>query len=518
MNINRTIATLIATLSLLLPLSLAAKENPQRTEIKVQSSEKWWGLVVEPERVMLPFEGSFVVNTSEFSPTLYRANVLLSNRGRYLWSEEPFTVSFDGKQIVVSVSEGEAPKLQKSGRTLREAYLMCIHKNCPPTDIELTPLLFRNPIYELGGSEALLTNQESVLAFARTLKDKGVPNGTILLPLGWNSPTGALTFDTEAFDSPRAMIDSLHAECMQVMLTVTPYVMAAGRGYQLGRKEGRLLTNDGGEPVVFQTRLGYTACLDLTEPLIELMTESLTQLQTDYGVDGFYFDCLDALPLLEQNPTQLEEFLSAWHSIGSKVNVALYSTPRCNRYGNSASSVSTARHYTWDSLSESLERAIDASLLGFGHTSLAADLDFEHNNQELILRTAQLSAMLPVAIVPYSVWGLKDNAPLLKILDWRAQSGDYYLELARAGSSSAEPIVRHLEYQFPRTGFTNCRDEFMVGTRWLIAPVVNSAGVRMVRLPKGRWRDYESGRIFKGPRVIDANVADGKVAIFEKVD
>ena len=40
----------------------------------------------------------------------------------------------------------------------------------------------------------------------------------------------------------------------------------------------------------------------------------------------------------------------------------------------------------------------------------------------------------------------------------------------------------------------------------------------MVRLPKGRWREYESGRVFKGPRVIDVDVTSGKVALFERVE
>ena len=133
-----------------------------------------------------------------------------------------------------------------------------------------------------------------------------------------------------------------------------------------------------------------------------------------------------------------------------------------------------------------------------------------------MLRTAQLAAMLPVAIIPYALWSIDDREAVDALLKWRAEMGTYYLELARQSTTSAEPIVRHLEYQFPRTGFTNSRDQFMIGDRYLVAPVIDDSSKRMVRLPKGRWQD-QGGRIIKGPRVIDADVSGSKMAIFKAV-
>ena len=58
----------------------------------------------------------------------------------------------------------------------------------------------------------------------------------------------------------------------------------------------------------------------------------------------------------------------------------------------------------------------------------------------------------------------------------------------------------------------------MIGPKWLVAPVVGDSGVRMVRLPKGRWKEIGSGRIIKGPRVIDVDVSDGKTPIYERIE
>ena len=499
--------------------SLWAKGDKNATQIKVQNGEKWWGLVVDPATLHLPFEHAFSISTSELSPIHYSANMMLSNRGRYVWSSKPFVVTYDGKTLTVSTTNGEpAPEVEKSGRSLREAYLMCCHKNFPPCAIGSASVLFESPIYELGGESSLLYTSKDVLAFADMLAQRGAPKGTVLLPQGWSSPSGAMVFDAEAYPDAREMIDHLHAEGMKVMLTVTPYVMAAGRGYRQRLSDGSLLTDGSGDVVVFESRVGYTACRALTPEGVGSLNASLKELQREYGVDGFYFDCLDAMDLLSDNPQRLREFLDAWHTVSEGIDVAIYSSPMGQQLGSIASSVSTTRDYTWESLDESLERAIDASVLGFSRTSLAADLNFHENNPELILRTASLAALLPVAIIPYSVWSLADTGAFCRLLKWRAENGAHYLSLAEQGVVSAEPIVRHLEYQYPRTGFTNARDEFMVGAKWLVAPVVQSGGVRMVRLPKGRWKEWGSGRIIKGPRVIDVDVSSGNTPIYEKME
>lgn len=510
--------TLLAV-ALLGTLTLLAKEPKSGTSVvKAQNGEKWWGLVVAPSIVGLPFEAPFEVNTATLSPEYYTANMMLSNRGRYIWSAKPMKVVFDGKAFTITPSEGERVEVEKSGRTLREAYLMCCHKNFPPSSIKVAAALFESPIYEFGGEEALLYTAEEVVAFADTLLRRGAPKGTILLSQGWNAPSGAMRFDSEAYPNPKAMVEALHAKGMKVMLTVTPYVMAAGRGYQQMRKEGRLMKDVEGEPIVFQSRLGYTACRALTTEEVETLNTSLRELQEECGVDGFYFDCLDAISLLGDNPTALAQFLGAWHTASRNIEEAIYSSPMGQQLGSIASSVSVARDYTWESLNESLERVIDASLLGFSRTCIAADLNFHEDNASLILRTASLAALLPVAIIPYAVWSLPENKAFGNLLSWRAEQGSYYLSLAEQATTSAEPVVRHLEYQYPRTGFTNARNEFMVGAKWLIAPVTNDGGVRMVRLPKGRWKEWSSGRIIKGPRVIDVNVSDGKTPIYERVE
>lgn len=37
-------------------------------------------------------------------------------------------------------------------------------------------------------------------------------------------------------------------------------------------------------------------------------------------------------------------------------------------------------------------------------------------------------------------------------------------------AKTGEPIIRHMEYAFPHQGFVDCRDQFMLGDKYLVAP------------------------------------------------
>ena len=57
-----------------------------------------------------------------------------------------------------------------------------------------------------------------------------------------------------------------------------------------------------------------------------------------------------------------------------------------------------------------------------------------------------------------------------------------------------------MEYVFPHEGMDNCKDQFMLGDKIMVAPMVEKGMQRKVIFPKGKWKD-EDGRIIKGPAV-----------------
>jgi alpha-glucosidase (family GH31 glycosyl hydrolase) len=99
----------------------------------------------------------------------------------------------------------------------------------------------------------------------------------------------------------------------------------------------------------------------------------------------------------------------------------------------------------------------------------------------------------------------------------RMRHTPYILSLARAAAADGEPIVRSLEYAFPHQGYRDVRDQFMLGDRLLVAPVLARGAVsRVVQLPPGRWRGSD-GTVMHGPRRVEVRAAIEELPYFERV-
>jgi alpha-D-xyloside xylohydrolase len=61
------------------------------------------------------------------------------------------------------------------------------------------------------------------------------------------------------------------------------------------------------------------------------------------------------------------------------------------------------------------------------------------------------------------------------------------------------PMVRALLVEFPDDpGAWLVEDEYMFGSQLLVAPLLESGNSRTVYLPKGKWIDYQSGKVYDG--------------------
>jgi alpha-glucosidase len=95
--------------------------------------------------------------------------------------------------------------------------------------------------------------------------------------------------------------------------------------------------------------------------------------------------------------------------------------------------------------------------------------------------------------------------------------GDYILECARHASKTGEPIVRSMEYMFPHQGFADCKDQFMLGEKYLVAPVLTPDNKRTIIFPPGKWRD-DAGKVYAGKKTVTMEVHIGKLPYFEKIE
>jgi alpha-glucosidase len=89
--------------------------------------------------------------------------------------------------------------------------------------------------------------------------------------------------------------------------------------------------------------------------------------------------------------------------------------------------------------------------------------------------------------------------------------------LAKESARSGEPIVRSMEYSFPNRRFGNIKDQFMLGEKYMVAPIVKNVYNRKVIFPVGTWKG-DDGNLINGPAIKDIEVPLDRLPIFELIN
>jgi alpha-glucosidase len=132
-----------------------------------------------------------------------------------------------------------------------------------------------------------------------------------------------------------------------------------------------------------------------------------------------------------------------------------------------------------------------------GGGEYASFLDLKKVDQDLIVRSAQIQALMPMmqfSLAPWRVLDAEHLAAVKQAVSVREGFVPTILELARKSAITGEPIVRPLEYEFPHQGFERVQNEFMLGDSVLVAPMERNGTSREVILPAGKWVDDEGKR------------------------
>jgi hypothetical protein len=133
---------------------------------------------------------------------------------------------------------------------------------------------------------------------------------------------------------------------------------------------------------------------------------------------------------------------------------------------------------------------------------------FRQQLTDLVDRYAQCSALMPMmqfSVAPWRVLDAPRQALCLEAARSHARMGKEILALARESAKTGAPILRPLEYVFPHRGYATIHDQFMLGNKILIAPVVHRGATRRsVSFPPGRWVG-DDGSTVVGPSVVEVD-------------
>ncbi len=122
------------------------------------------------------------------------------------------------------------------------------------------------------------------------------------------------------------------------------------------------------------------------------------------------------------------------------------------------------------------------------------------------------------SVAPWRVLNKKHLEICKAMAELHTTMGDEILALAKESAQTGEPIVRHLEYEYPHQGFIDCDDQFLLGDSILVAPVLwKGARKRMIQFPSGRWKG-DDGSLVKGPCELEVDAPIHRLPWYRKVE
>ena len=515
----------------------AAYAETYTSVITPLEGEKWWGAGTFFGSHM-PYDNFAEKDLSKSNYSNQSAPLFVSSKGRYIWSDKPF--KFSVKNGVISItSEYEKINPVAAGKTLKDAYLAASKIHFEPSGAIPQEVFFSMPQYNTWIELMYNQNQADIEKYAENVIKNGFPVGVFMVDDNWQNYYGNFDFKVDKFPNPKAMMDKLHAEGFKVMFWICPFVSPASPEFRELNKAGLLLKEKGKKsPAMVEWWNGISACYDLTNPKArEHLKNKLVKMQKLYGVDGFKFDAGDKGAVsgdidFHEGATP-SDYCEAWAKMGLDFPYNEYRA--CWKMGlQPLVQRLQDKPYSWDGIKQLIPDMLAAGLLGHPYTCpdmigggefrsfLNPDMtpiDVSKIDQKLIVRSCQVHALMPMMQFSVAPWRILDKKHLgicAKFANLHKQFGPYILELAHNAAKTGEPIVRHMEYEFPNQGFENCKDQFMLGPKYLVAPVLTKEDSREVMLPAGEWKD-DLGKVWKGGQKIKIDVPIDRLPYFEKI-
>ena len=502
---------------------MSSTPTPYRVlDLPLLDAEVWWGGAVN-DGVQMPFgpvvyqrdlAGSVAVNQC--------APFLVSNKGRYVWNDQPFAFAFEPGKLHAETSYASEFVVKEGFASLREAYLDAARNFFPANGQLPNPLLFTKPQYNTWIELHYEQAQDKVIEYAEAVIRHGFPPGVLMIDDTWQEDYGNWDFHPKRFPNPKAMVARLHELGFEVMLWTCPFVSADSTIFRSLRDQGLLVRGADGDPVMRKWWNGHSAVLDGSNPkAIAWFMEQLQRLMADYAIDGFKFDAGDAdfyrdadvtaQPITANGQTEawarvglgfsLNEYRACWKCAGLPLVQRL--ADKSHKWGDTG-------------LASLIPNGLAQGLMGYAFICPdmiggGMDSDFygptASLDGELFVRSAQCAALFPMmqfSAAPWRVLSAKNAGYCLETTRLHERLAPEIEAIARDAAQTGEPILRHMAYEFPTGGYEFVADQFMLGSEILVAPVITQGDRRLIRFPAGAWRG-DDGSLVHGPTELEVD-------------
>jgi alpha-glucosidase len=332
------------------------------------------------------------------------------------------------------------------------------------------------------------------------------------------------------------MMKKLHDLGFKVMLWTTPFVHRTSKNYRELAAKGLLVKDrKTGKPAGIKWWNGVSGVLDLTNPgAAAWYKKQLTRLVEEYGADGFKFDAGDSSfyksnTLAHDRNANGNDQSEAFARIG--LDYPLNEYRACWKMGGRPLGQRLRdKRYSYAPIRELIPGMCMLGIMGhpFACPDMIGGGEYKsfknvkasgNFDQELIVRSAQTHALMPMmqfSVAPWRILDKKHLAIVKKAAELHTGFAGEYIRLARKAAGTGEPIIRYMEYEFPHQGFLGVKDQFMIGKDLLVAPVMHQgARKRKIKFPKGTWKG-DDGSVVEGPKEIEVDAPLERLPYYRK--
>jgi alpha-glucosidase (family GH31 glycosyl hydrolase) len=515
-----------------------AQSSSEKINITLEAGEKIWSGAIR-EGHLMPISDKYQFDFYANNNSNQLQPLLLSNKGLFVWSEEPYQFEIKNGQLSIT-DKYNSVKTGRQGKTLGEVRSYVSKTFFPASGKAPDTLLFTRPQYNTWIELNFHQNQADVLKYARSVVSNGLPPGVLMIDDTWQEDYGVWKFHPGRFPEPKKMMDELHSLGFKVMLWVCPFVSAdqfllydslkKKKAFLMQKEKEADTWETATEPAMIRWWDGVSAEIDFSNPEgVKWFNTQLDRLVKDYGVDGFKFDAGDMqfYPsyALSMKPLSPNEHCALYAQFGLRFPLIEYRA--CWKMaGQPLGQRLLDKNHTWEDLQLLVPHMIAEGLAGYtfpcpdliGGGMLSSFENITSINQKLIIRSAQCHALMPMMQFSVAPWRIltKENFEIVKkAVDLRQRFIPQIMELVHASAKTGDPILTNLEFYFPGQGYEIINDQFMMGPDLLVAPMVKAGNSRPVVLPKGKWK-ADDGKIYKGGKTYKISVPIDRLPYFER--
>ncbi|MBQ8152552.1 MAG: alpha-xylosidase [Prevotella sp.] len=372
------------------------------------------------------------------------------------------------------------------------------------------------PLWTFGTWMSRITyfSQEEGLDIAKKLRQHKIPSDVIHFDTGWFGVDWQCDYEfaKDRFKDPKGMLDQLKRDGFHTCLWQLPYFTPKNRFFREIVDGGMAVKNAAGS-------LPYEdAVLDFSNPktvswyqskIEGLMRLGVSTIKCDFGeaapYDGFYYSGRGGK--YEHNLYPLRYNKALWEQVershpGEGVIWARSAWAGSQRYalhwGGDAATTNTG-------MLGDLRGGISFGLSGFSFWSHDMGGFVTASPEDIYRRWLPFgflsSHTRAHGAPPTEPWLISESftKAFRQAAEMKYKLMPYVYAQAKDCSERGLPMVRALLVEFPDDpGAWLVEDEYMFGSQILVAPLLETGDSRTCYLPRGKWIDYQSGKVYEG--------------------